>query len=161
MPPNYSLLQECRRIFDIRPIELREYQGYKSISAIIIIRWMQDIVGRVWVSGMHYSQWRGNEAPKVAESQWGDNSCRNFVVAHCWLQSSWAYSVNYHVSITSVLPSWSRLLLFGFGFCTFDTFSPYLTHFFWHWAMPPSTSHKLYQYDVRCNFHMLRVIFHE
>jgi len=97
----------------------------------------------------------------VAERQRGDNSCRKFVVAHCWHQSSWAYSVDYHVSITSVLHSRSPMLLFGFVFCTFDTFSPHLTHFFWHWAMPSSTSHKLYQYDVRCNFHMLRVIFHE
>jgi len=26
--------------------------------------------------------------------------------------------------------------------------------------MPPSTSRELYQYDVKCNFHVLRVVFH-
>ena len=33
-------------------------------------------------------------------------------VAYCWHQTSWAYSVEYHVSTTL---SWSHLLLFGFA----------------------------------------------
>ena len=33
-------------------------------------------------------------------------------VAYCWHQTTWAYSVEYHVSITL---SWSPLLLFGFA----------------------------------------------
>ena len=100
---------------------------------------MQDIVGRAWASCMHFSHQREHEVSKVA---WGDNTCWKFAVAHSW-QFSWAYSVHYHVSITfqHFLPG-LVCLLFGFVLCSFYTFSgrSLLMHFFWHRAMPSSTS---------------------
>jgi len=52
---------------------------------------MQDIVGQAWASCIYFSHQRENEASKVAECYWDDNSCRKFVVPHCWHQCGWAY----------------------------------------------------------------------
>jgi len=82
------------------------------------------------------------------------------VVAHCWHQSSWAYSLDLSCqSSFSAFPSWSHLLLFGFVFCTFDTFSvqgcsPLCIS---SATAPCAIEYKSepYLYDVKCNFRML------
>ena len=107
----------------------------------IFTRWMQDIVGQVWANCMHFSHQRKNEVSKVVSVNWGDNSCRKFVVVRVWphkttsvgTKAIWAYSRDCHDF--SALHSLACFVTLCFVFCTPDIFTgsvPVSTHFFCH-----------------------------